>query len=620
MKVRKPKSKSSRSIDTEPSIKQTATPLPSRSGTPPPLGKHATRRSQKAGPNAPPTQKTRSGSISNLVPSAAHPIENAPIITDAMKQISDAQSAVLELRSQLQSFQSNAFASHATLQATLDEHKARKRLEDGARAELKSRTKVLEDNRRQAETGKRDAEKKLKAAHAARDSATNRIQRLGRDIDALKKRIARDEARALKSHADAATVDDQIAQELIQKRSELKVTEDEVSQLSARARELEQLVGQQRVRLQSLQEEAALRRLQTSQYCPSPQQGELVESWVAPSDRFDWPTPAVQPPRRNLSQPMAPPPEPREEFNNTTVRRAHASSLGRLPDAMIPTPATGTPGSTSDYAGEAPTHVIAPFSPFNAEEPSERRSNPLSASLLPTNLVNSIDNESPSDLEAFHFISPVATSFDFSHLQPPSVDTPRTPLIFPVSWSASNASILYESSQTDSLVTTNPLMSSRHPSVETFVPPRSWPKPPASSAKAPQKSGLNPDAPIFQPPSHRLQSLRSSVPSSESVIPHAEAPAIPVLASTKPPRFMGLSAARAFAPSPEEREALQRALGGTQNGSLERLSMGVESLGEHNSLLSRLPISPFVLPPDPHLMDEVEWCLSSTRKGQGTAE
>jgi len=614
MKVKKPKSKSSRSIEPEPSIKQTATPLPSRSGTPPPLGKHAARRSQKAGSTASPIQKTRSSSISTLVTSPAHSIENAPIITDAMKQISDAQSAVLDLRSQLQSFQSNAFASHATLQATLDEHKARKRLEDSARAELKSRTKVLEDNKRQAETGKRDAEKKLKAAHAARDSATNRIQRLGRDIDALKKRIARDEARTLKSNADATATDAKIAQELTENRSELKVTEDEVSQLSARTRELEQTVGQERVRLQSLQEEAALRRLQ---YLPSLQQGELVTPWVAPGDPFEW---SMQSSRRNISQPLPPPPELREAFNSPTVRRTHALSLGRLPDSMIPTPSAGTPG-TGDYPGEAPTRVIAPFSPFNAEEPSERRSNPLSASLLPTNLVNSIDNESPSDLEAFHLISPVVSSFDFSHLQLSSVETPRTPLNFPASWSSSHASILYDSSQNEPLMTTNPPISSPRPSIETFVPPRSWPpKPPASSTKTPQKSGLNPDAPIFQPPSHRLQSLRSSVPPPDNIITHAEAPAIPVLASTKPPRFMALSAARAFAPSPEEREVLQRALGGPQNGSLERLSMGMETPGEHSSLMGRLPISPFVLPPDPHLMDEVEWGLSRTRKGQGTAE
>jgi len=614
MKIKKPKSKSSRSIEPEPSIKQTATPLPSRSGTPPLLGKHATRRSQKAGSNAPPIQKTRSSSITKkLVTSPAYAIENAPIITDAMKQISDAQSAVSDLRSQLQSFQSNAFASHATLQTTLDEHKARKRLEDSARAELKSRTKVLEDNKRQAETGKRDAEKKLKAAHAARDSATNRIQRLGRDIDALKKRIARDDVRILKSHTDAAAVDAKFAQELIQKRSDLKATEDEVSQLSARARELEQLVGQERIRLQSLQEEA-LRRLQNSQHHPSPRQGELAESWVASSDPFEWPMQAVQPPRRNLSQPVAPPPELREVFNSPTVRRTHALSLGRLPDAMIPTPAAGTPGS-GDYAVEAPTRVIAPFSPFNAEPP-ERRSNPLGASLLPTNLVNSIDNEIPSDLEAFHLISPVVSSFDFSHL---SVETPRTPLNFPASWGAPNASILYESSQNEPSMATNALMSSPRPFVETFLPTRSWPpKPPLSSTKAPQKSGLNPDAPIFQPPSHRLHSLRPSVP-PDSVIAHAEAPAIPLLASTKPPRFTSLSAARAFAPSPEEREALQRAFGGTQNVSLERLSMGVESPVEHGGLMSRLPISPFVLPPDP-LMDEVEWGLSGTRKGQGTAE
>jgi hypothetical protein len=614
MKVKKPKSKSSRSIEPEPSIKQTATPLPSRSGTPPPLSTHAARRSQKAGS---PIQKTRPSAITNLVTSSPRAIENVPIITDAMKQISDAQSAVLDLRSQLQSFQSNAFASHATLQATLDEHKARKRLEDSARADLKSRTKVLEDNKRQVETGKRDAEKKLKAAHAARDSATNRIQRLGRDIDLLKKRIARDDGRTLKSQTDAATADANIAQELIQKRSDLKATEDEVSQLSARARELEQLVGQERVRLQSLQEEAALRRLQNPQYHPSPQQGELVESWAAPGDSIEWPMQAAQPSRRNLSQPVAPPPELREVFNSPTVRRTHALSLGRLSDAMISTTATGTPGA-GNYAGEAPTRVIAPFSPFNAEEPTERRSNPLSASLLPTNLVNSIDNESPSDLEAFHLISPVLSNFDFSHL---SVETPRTPLNFPTSWGAPNASILYESSQNEPPMTTNPSIPSPRPSVEAFLAPRSWPpKLSPSSTRAPQKSGLNPDAPIFQPPSHRLQSLRSSVPPPDSVIPHAEAPAMPVLASTKPPRFTSLSAARAFAPSPEEREALQRAFGGTQNGSLERLSMGTESPGEHGGLLSRFPISPFVLPPDPHLMDEVEWGLSGTRKGQGTAE
>jgi len=116
------------------------------------------------------------------------------------------------------------------------------------------------------------------------------------------------------------------------------------------------------------------------------------------------------------------------------------------------------------------------------------------------------------------------------------------------------------------------------------------------------RRGLNPDAKVFSfsakpflgvptaPAFNSLDASTSDCPvsgaasSSDSVNGNATATTTATSGST-PGFFSGL-AMRAFAPSPAEREALQRALGGSTNTSFERLP----SLSEVGSMPTSSPV------------------------------
>ncbi|KAI0266709.1 hypothetical protein BC834DRAFT_873172 [Gloeopeniophorella convolvens] len=106
----------------------------------------------------------------------------------------------------------------------------------------------------------------------------------------------------------------------------------------------------------------------------------------------------------------------------------------------------------------------------------------------------------------------------------------------------------------------------------------------ADAAVEPPRKGLNPDAKVFR--FSRKPLLPAAAPAFDSLNPSGGAAGLPAPAPahTGGGFFAGL-AMRAFAPSPAEREALQRALGGSTNTSLERLP----SLSEVGS---SMPASP----------------------------
>jgi len=112
-----------------------------------------------------------------------------------------------------------------------------------------------------------------------------------------------------------------------------------------------------------------------------------------------------------------------------------------------------------------------------------------------------------------------------------------------------------------------------------------------------QRKGLNPDAKVFNfsrkpllgvPPLAPLDSLNPSASSlqvSAAANGNGDGTGAPATAASgSASGFLSGLAMRAFAPSPAEREALQRALGGSTNGSLERLP----SLSE----VGNMPTSP----------------------------
>lgn len=157
-------------------------------------------------------------------PSAAAPApptpENAFVLKELAQELSASQAQVSDSRLKLANLESSGAASKAALQRELDAQREQKRREDATRAELKTRTKALEDSKRHTDSTKREAEKRLKAACAARDGSTARIERLQRELDALRAGIVQDRQRKERSATDTALALEEITQQ--QQRRELE--------------------------------------------------------------------------------------------------------------------------------------------------------------------------------------------------------------------------------------------------------------------------------------------------------------------------------------------------------------------------------------------------------------
>jgi len=129
-----------------------------------------------------------------------------------------------------------------------------------------------------------------------------------------------------------------------------------------------------------------------------------------------------------------------------------------------------------------------------------------------------------------------------------------------------------------------------------------------------QRKGLNPDAKVFNfsrkrllgvPPVGPVDSLNPSASGhqvSAAANGNGDGATAPATTGSTSGFLSGL-AMRAFAPSPEEREALQRALGGSTNASLERLpslsevgSMPTSSVPTHEQTNPAIPGNPLGLP------------------------
>ncbi|KAI0786736.1 hypothetical protein C8Q75DRAFT_734665 [Abortiporus biennis] len=186
--------------------------------------------------------------------------DQSPVISEILRQISVSESAVYDLRNQLNEFRSAAADSHSLIQCDLDAHRERKRQEDAAKLELKTRTKALDDSKRTAESSKREAEKKLKAAESARDHASERVGRLDKEIGELKGKMEEDERLIVKSQEEGSKVEAEMVEELEHKKKEIKVAEDVVAALNARAKELEEKIAAEEERLKLAKEQAELRK------------------------------------------------------------------------------------------------------------------------------------------------------------------------------------------------------------------------------------------------------------------------------------------------------------------------------------------------------------------------
>ncbi|KAI0769754.1 hypothetical protein BD413DRAFT_477478 [Trametes elegans] len=449
-----------------------------RSNTPPPLPKsaslplHAPRVTTSSPPKGNASQLQRHSSASSQTcpsvtsesarpvppiltysPSSASLFDSSPVIAEVLLQISQSKAAVQELRSQLADYRNSATESRANVQNQLEEQRRRKREDDAARADLKTRTKTLEDSKRGAESTKRDAEKRLRAAESARDKAAARIERLGEEIGALRTRMQEDEDEIVRCKEGDAN-EQETQGELERKRKEIKVAEEVVAALNSRAKELEERIAQEEERLQKAREQAEIKKQDRSFYplhvVPTVNEEDIsIPAWapavpyvnqspaqtLAPEslthhsaeyvDRQEGFPQPIQPPRSKGSassgsghsdhrEPSVSPRPARLSLNGISNLREPAQRT--LPDPDVNGQVLVRPHGFPLFKGDLPNAVSTRsastcFSPFSDTdddaEPNPSVSadsqspvtsiSPMSTSLIPTSLIHSLDGAGSAD-------------------------------------------------------------------------------------------------------------------------------------------------------------------------------------------------------------------------------
>ncbi|KAK0212939.1 hypothetical protein DFS33DRAFT_1377389 [Desarmillaria ectypa] len=602
--------------------------LPTRSSTPPPLPKsvslplHATRSSQALTDHSVITQHP-SQSLSSFpvdpvntgaqLPSASSPLtvfDQSPHVVELLRQVNSSTASILDLRNQLNDCKTSASQSHATLQRELESCRERKRQEDSMRAELKSRTKALDDSKRQAESMKRDSDKRLKAALAARNHTEQRIAYLDSEVLRLRGCLVDDEASVRHSKDAESSAEQTIKGSLEQKRTEIKVADDVVTALNIRARELEKRLTTQKERLQSLRERSQSQQLTRSLHHGFHVIDPASSSWSLKDSSYDIthsPTISSQDDSLRDERVSGQSPQPSESIIGNPSDHVSASApipLRSKTYAMLE-------DGFSSLAVQTSQPAVGNFAPFADLDPHPSQSSmavsPTSSSLIPSGLMSSLaldntdgisrsfqsendvfldrhwrnngvhghpqrlntDESSPkygtmtaSSPTSLHDVSTGDTDYDPFEVR---MLTPRERERYSLrSESAMDMqrALFHRNSSTSSLV---------HPTSEEFDP-----APGADKPSAPRRwffkdkaiKGLNPDAKVFSisGASDSQKQGHFSQMSFDALNPHGLGPNVMTAPTSDSSTLL-----RAFAPSPAEREVLQRAFGGSTNTSLERL-------------------------------------------------
>ena len=572
-------------------------------------------------------------------------------MAELTQKINQTRALNLELRNQLSDHTNSATAADTALSTELSNIREAKRIEDVSRGELKARTKTLEDSRRAAEAGKRDAERRLRATQKAKTEAGTRIEKLAEEIRGLEAQVQVDQT-AVEAAGEAAAQEElEIHAQVKRCKREVRVAEEVVTALNVRVRELEESVEGERIALATARENAeVLRREQQS----------LKQTFILKRSQDPWEAILTSKPSLATSvldsgigyETLDPFPTPLEKGSDRDRDRGSSGTMSSHSSPHLHSPGAvgvgfGTPSQLQPVGTpEALARRAKGYSIFD-EDLATLPHSTLSSNFLPfrdndadtnvnhalTLLPNGLD-QSPDDLPGSTTVretgttdEPLSKSFQSDNDAFLERDWSRR-LSVPESTSAVGSSALDhgdESAEAFDLygmpprrrLTSDPMDAQRvwpsRTSSELITSPINVVPPPEARTRwwwpgadkerrsttdgNEQRKGLNPDAKVFNfsrkplfgvPPLAPLDSLN---PSASSLQVSAAANGIDdgtgattTAAGGSTSGFLSGLAMRAFAPSPEEREALQRALGGSTNGSLERLP----SLSE----VGNMPTSP----------------------------
>lgn len=173
-----------------------------------------------------------------------------PALSEVHTALLASHATTADLRAQLEQVSAASEASHSQLEASLESLRARKREEDTDRLEVKSRTKALEDGKRQAEAAKREADKKLRLTEGLRDAVLARIEVLSREVEQAKERMKTQRSEIEESKRSVKEREGEVKEKMEQKRDQVAVVEEGVAALASEAKELELRVREEEAALE----------------------------------------------------------------------------------------------------------------------------------------------------------------------------------------------------------------------------------------------------------------------------------------------------------------------------------------------------------------------------------
>jgi hypothetical protein len=565
-----------------------------RSSTPPPLPKsvllplHAIQRpltnaryscdrlsKMKSSPPRPciVNGPSRHGTCSTRSRSTATLLEHSPILDEVLRQITNGKECVLDIRTQIAECQSVTTRSHSVLQCEVETYRERKQQEDAARLELKSRTKLLDDSRRGAECIKKDAEKSLRTARLIRDNANHQLESLQEKILGLQNHLLED--RDLIYYYQKQSFEPTMNDTLEQKKADIQGAELSVAILNQRSRELEDRLSSERERLRILRQKSEDQKLcypflddidPVSQHYrrshPLPSAINHGSSWdhlpfVMPGGRADLSAARISPvllhPRnRDLYDSCGAAYAGHTEVNKTIPSEVHQDTLSDGNQETSSSEVVSTPfGSGLNAVSRDHTDDVS--GSVGETDPGTERNwygklgfcnhrhlgGYPSLNSIPTFIPTSTDGDRSFEAHVHSYDSPGCArpaKFDAEHISSLPVDLPALYDIPGTSYCHATH-ILDQSQSTRSLALTPSL------NINEFT--------------------------LFDNPSFDLLSDSGNA-SADSTFDALNPNGLGSALMT-PPSSTSQSFLRAFAPSPAEREALQRALSGSTNASLERL-------------------------------------------------
>lgn len=439
-----------------------------------------------------------------------------------------------ELSLQVQELQQASRETETRLQAELESLREQKRLEDGVRAELKIKTKILEEQKRVADLAKVEAERGLGDRKAAARRAEERVDKIVDELHVLERREAERVERLDKKQRDKRERERRLRNDVAKRQLQLEQSQLGMEELLDQVKELESRVGGRRDAIAGKRHSLSQRGVPLYGQ-PAPQQQQQYHS-LPPAGYY-----STSRPGSLREMPSAPPSPilyasglPRGGLQQ---QHHHHHSSGD-PPAHYPIPAAPLSSvlghSTEGFLAHRQQHRLLSAPPTSTD------SSPSTAKFLPFDF--DFYDGSPGPLE-----QPSLVQQQQQYQNHPEQQQPHTSLslLDPMHWSEEETSGLEESEDIMSPMTPHQaslipleLLAIMDGEEEVFPPVIARGKAPESPARGLDLEYDGVGFPVVSPASHLLQQ-RSPLASS----PTSSLPSPPLSHTASPLGYAGVDGA-----------------------------------------------------------------------------